>query len=51
MMGAPFFAIAGVHWLALVLLYVGLAMAALATALYLRSGALQLRARKASSSD
>ena len=25
-MGAPFFAIAGVHWLALVVLYVGLAL-------------------------
>jgi cardiolipin synthase len=49
-MGAPFFAIAGVHWLALVMLYVGLAFALLATALYVRSGVLQLRARKLSSS-
>jgi cardiolipin synthase (CMP-forming) len=50
-MSAPFFAIAGVHWLALVMLYVGLGLAALATVLYLRSGLLELRAGKASSSD
>jgi cardiolipin synthase len=37
-MGAPFFAMAGVHWLALVMLYVGMALALLATAMYLRSG-------------
>jgi cardiolipin synthase len=43
LLGAPFFAIAGVHWLALVLLYVGMALALLATALYLRSGYQQLR--------
>ena len=35
-MGAPFFAMAGVHWLALVMLYVGLALALTATALYVR---------------
>jgi cardiolipin synthase len=40
--GAPFFAMAGVHWLALVMLYVGMALALLATALYLRDGARQL---------
>jgi len=50
-MGAPFFAIAGVHWLALVMLYVGLGFALLATVLYVRTGMLELRARKASSSD
>lgn len=44
-MGAPFFAIAGVHWLALILLYVGLALALLASALYVRRGLLELRAR------
>src|SRR5205807_3905330 len=49
-MGAPFFAIAGVHWLALVLLYAGLALALLATVLYVRDGLRQTRARKASSS-
>jgi hypothetical protein len=43
-MGAPFFAIAGVHWLAIVLLYVGMALALTATALYVRSGMAQARA-------
>jgi cardiolipin synthase len=37
-MGAPFFAIAGVHWLALVMLYVGMALAVLATARYVQRG-------------
>jgi cardiolipin synthase len=50
-MGAPFFAIAGVHWLALIMLYAGLALALLATVLYVRSGWRELRARKLSSSD
>jgi cardiolipin synthase len=50
-MGAPFFAIAGVHWLALIMLYVGLAFALLATVLYVRTGWRELRARKVSSSD
>jgi len=45
-MGAPFFAIAGVHWLALVLLYVGIALMLLATTLYLIDGRRQLRERK-----
>ncbi len=45
--GAPFFAMAGVHWLALILLYVGLAFALIATALYVRHGAQELRARGA----
>lgn len=53
--GAPFFAIAGVHWLALAMLYVGMALALSATALYVRSGLEQARAQqpsaKASSSD
>jgi cardiolipin synthase len=38
MMGAPFFAMLGVHWLALIMLYVGLALALTATALYVRRG-------------
>ena len=38
MMGAPFFAMAGVHWLALIMLYAGLALALIATALYMRRG-------------
>jgi cardiolipin synthase (CMP-forming) len=50
-MGAPFFAMLGVHWLALVLLYVGLALALVATVLYARSGLRELRASKLSSSD
>jgi cardiolipin synthase len=48
MMGAPFFAMAGVHWLALIMLYAGLALALIATALYVRSGWAQLH--RASSS-
>jgi cardiolipin synthase len=42
-MGAPFFAMASVHWLALIMLYVGLALALLASALYVRSGVQQAR--------
>jgi cardiolipin synthase (CMP-forming) len=42
-MGAPFFAMAGVHWLALILLYVGLALSLLATVMYVRSGVRQAR--------
>ena len=49
-LGAPFFAMLGVHWLALVCLYVGLALSLLSTALYVRDGLQQLRARKPSSS-
>jgi len=41
MMGAPFFAMAGVHWLALIMLYAGLALALMATALYVRRGLAQ----------
>ena len=55
-MGAPFFAMVGVHWLALVLLYVGLSLSLLASGLYVSRGLRQLRAldhrrREASSSD
>ncbi len=42
-MGAPFFAMAGVHWLALIMLYVGLALSLTATVLYVRRGAKELR--------
>ncbi len=49
-MGAVFFALAGVHWLAIVLLYIGIALSLLATALYARRGINELR-RQASSSD
>jgi cardiolipin synthase (CMP-forming) len=44
--GAPFFAMAGLHWLALVLLYVGMAFGLVSAALYVRRGALEIRARK-----
>jgi cardiolipin synthase len=43
-MGAPFFAICGVHALALAMLYLGMALALMATALYVRSGLAQARA-------
>ena len=42
-MGAPFFAMAGVHWLALIMLYVGLVLTLLATVLYVRSGLREAR--------
>jgi cardiolipin synthase (CMP-forming) len=42
-MGAPFFAMAGLHWLALTLLYVGLALSLLATVLYVRRGLKETR--------
>jgi cardiolipin synthase len=44
-MAAPFLAIAGVHWLALVMLYVGLALSLTASALYVRRGLQEVRAR------
>jgi cardiolipin synthase (CMP-forming) len=49
-MGAPFFAILDLHVVALVMLYVGLALALLATGLYVRDGLAQSRSAKASSS-
>lgn len=48
-MGAPFFAMAGVRWLALIMLYAGLALTLAATTLYVRRGLAELR--EASSSD
>ena len=51
-MGAPFFAMAGLHWLALVMLYCGMALALLATTLYVRDGIAQTRSpEELSSSD
>ncbi|MGH2875958.1 MAG: CDP-alcohol phosphatidyltransferase family protein [Solirubrobacteraceae bacterium] len=47
-MSAFFFALAGLRTLAEVLLYIGLALALLATGLYLRSGARQLRGASSS---
>jgi cardiolipin synthase (CMP-forming) len=46
--GAPFFAMAGLHWLALIVLYVGMALTILATILYVRRGWREIRARGAS---
>ncbi len=43
--GAPFFAVVGVHWLALVLLYLGIVLTLLATGLYVRRGVQELRSR------
>jgi cardiolipin synthase (CMP-forming) len=48
-MGAPFFAMLGVHWLALIMLYAGMALGLVATALYLRDGRRQLRDQASSS--
>jgi cardiolipin synthase len=47
-MGAPFFAIAEAHGLALVMLYVGMALGLLATAMYIRTGVAGLRAEVSS---
>lgn len=44
-MGAPFFAMAGVHWLALIMLYCGLALSLTATVLYVQRGIHELRTR------
>jgi cardiolipin synthase len=43
-MGAPFFAMAGLHAVALVMLYVGMALALWATVLYVRRGIAETRA-------
>jgi cardiolipin synthase (CMP-forming) len=50
-MGAPFFAMIGVHLLALGLLYAGMGLALSATALYVWRGAKELRARRKLSSS
>jgi len=44
--GAPFFAMAGVHWLALIMLYVGMALGLISTVLYVRRGRREIAARK-----
>jgi cardiolipin synthase (CMP-forming) len=49
-MAAPFFAMLGLHTVALIMLYVGLALGFLATVLYVRDGWAQLRGGKAASS-
>jgi CDP-diacylglycerol--glycerol-3-phosphate 3-phosphatidyltransferase len=43
--GAPFFAMAGLHWLALIMLYVGMALGLLSAALYVRRGAREISAQ------
>jgi cardiolipin synthase len=48
-MGAPFFAMLGLHTVALIMLYLGLALAALATVMYMRSGLAEIDRRKLSS--
>jgi len=45
--GAPFFAMAGVHWLALIMLYVGMALGIVSAVLYVRRGLREIRARGA----
>jgi CDP-diacylglycerol--glycerol-3-phosphate 3-phosphatidyltransferase len=45
--GAPFFAMAGVHWLALIMLYVGMALGLISAALYVRSGLREISAQDA----
>ena len=47
-LGAPFWAIIGVHWLALVMLYAGLVLTLWSTALYVRSGWRQLHLQRSS---
>jgi len=49
--GAPFFAMAGVHWLALILLYVGMAFGLVSAALYVRTGIRELRARSSARNE
>jgi len=44
MMGAPFFAMAGLHQIALVMLYMGMSLALWATVLYVRRGTAETRA-------
>ncbi|MDQ6776446.1 MAG: CDP-alcohol phosphatidyltransferase family protein [Actinomycetota bacterium] len=46
LMGAPFFAMAGLHTVALVMLYVGMTLALWATVLYVRRGIAETRAGK-----
>jgi cardiolipin synthase len=48
-MGAPFFAMAGLHVVALVMLYVGLALSLTASVLYVEHGRAEVRRRQASS--
>jgi cardiolipin synthase len=42
-MGSPFFAMVGVHWLALILLYIGMTLALSSSAVYVQQGARELK--------
>ena len=42
-MGSPFFAMVSVHWLALILLYIGMTLALSSTAVYVQHGAREMR--------
>ncbi|MFL5822250.1 MAG: CDP-alcohol phosphatidyltransferase family protein [Solirubrobacteraceae bacterium] len=48
-MGAPFFAMLGLHTVALIMLYLGLALALLATVMYVRTGLAEIDRHKVSS--
>jgi cardiolipin synthase len=50
-MGAPFFAMAGAHWLALAMLYVGMFLSLLAAVLYVRRGLQEVRAGQSAPGD
>jgi hypothetical protein len=50
-MGAPFFAMIPLHTVALVMLYLGMTLSLLASALYIRSGAAELRRRRQASPE
>jgi cardiolipin synthase (CMP-forming) len=45
-MAAPLFAMLGVHWLAVTLLYIGLVFVIIATVMYFRDGYRQVKAKK-----
>ena len=50
-MGAPFFAMIPLHTVALVMLYAGMTLSLLASALYVRSGVAELRRRRQASRE
>ena len=50
-MGAPFFAMIPLHTVALVMLYLGMTLSLLASALYIRSGVAELRRRRQASAE
>ena len=50
-MGAPFFAMVGLHWLAVALWYIGLALSLSATVMYMRRGWIRIHERDAANSQ